>query len=616
MVAKYVEATAIDPASMLSNLKSFLQSYPEWNDYNFDGGTLSMVLTLLAQNTYYGALYDNMVYNEAHIDSAQLRDSIVSRAKLLGFVPRSAKSAKIYADIYVYPDNNPTTVVMERGTRFRSTYKSRDYYFVATEDTVLFRVGTSSAFKASNVELAEGFILTHRFIYRTNDDPSFTIPNRNVDTDSIKVYVQDTSSSTTREPYTLAEDLSTITGTSQVYYLEENYDGKFRVFFGDGILGKELVDGNMVVIEYRVCAGSEPNGIGTLTLIDTIGGFTDYRIDILGRALGGQELQDQEEIRFHAPRFYEMQNRIVIENDYKEHILAMHSDIEAVTAWGGEKNDPPLYGKVCISMKPFNGFQLTTQRKVDIVNSLKRLNIMSIDPVVIDPVFIYIVPDISMTYDPELTTLTAGQIHAKLATVIQNFEMDNLKRFERNFYHGQFIKTLTSADPAVVDVATQVNIHKRFSPTRNASFTYNVNFHQALDHPYEGYGSITGTTGFFMPDSSEVMYMDDDGRGTLRIFFKRADGTKTYYSNNAGTIDYAKGELRLINFAPSAYRGDEMKVAVRPKVKSVMSIRNEILVLSDVTLAMIQKSTPSNVFQALVTTDGISLTQTVTGINV
>jgi len=603
----YIRATEIDSSSIYNNLKTFLRSFEGFEDYNFDAGTLGMLLSILGQNTYYGALYDNFVMNEAFIDSSQLRDSTVSQAKLVGYVPRSAKSAKMYVNLTVTPDDNPDYVTMARGTRFSVKFNNDEYFFVSTKDVVFSRQNNGS-WLATNVELAEGFILTHRFVYSSVDRASFTIPNQNVDTDSILVSVQESASSTEKTDYKVLSDLSRIDGDSTVFYVEEDLDQKFRVYFGDGVLGKALSDGNLVIIEYRVCRGSVANYISSVTLVDTIDGYTDVLLSVVARATGGQDIETQESVRFHAPRYYSVQNRVVVEDDYTEILTEQFSDIDSIATWGGQKNDPPLFGKTCIAVKPVTAMRFTNQRKLDMIAALKRLNVMSIDPVIFDPTFTYLQPSISVEYDPSLTVLTTAGIFSKVQTIVQAYETDHLSKFLRSFAHSKFLKAIDDSDSSIITTTVSLNIQKRITPLLNTVATYTVDFNQALYHPYDGYLPILKTTGLYISSSADMHYLDDDGRGNIRLY-KRIGGVATYVQDKVGTINYTTGKIVINRIALSAIYGTELKFSVVPQSQNVVSQQQNILLFSDTNLTIYNYGYSIPIQKGEIVTNGTTLSQ-------
>lgn len=611
MVAKFIKATELDPQNIYQNLKSFYQSNTAWADYNFDGGTLGMLMSLLAQNAYYHGLYSNMQANEQFIDSAQLRDSVVSHAKPLGYVPRSARSAKMYISLSVTPENSPPSIHMARGTRFRATYANRDYYFVTTQDVVLNNDGTGT-YVATGVELAEGFVLTHRYVYN-GGEPVFVIPNQNVDTSSIIVYVQETPQTSDRVLYTRFEDLSKVDGETTIYYLEEDISGLYQIRFGDGVLGKALQPNNFITIEYRVCSADAPNGISVVTLVDTIGGYTNPVITIESIASGGQLPQSTESIRFHAPWFFQRQNRLVIKQDFHDHVLNMFSDIEAIATWGGEENDPPLYGRTCLALKPFNGFRLTNARKQEIVNALQELNVMAIRPVIFDPTFLYIQPTISVTYDPTKTILSAAAIHQKVVDVALAYEQSELIKFQGVFYLSNFITAVGAADNSILGVEITLLIQKRFLPFLNSVGTYSIAFNQPL-HTHEGVNHpIVSSTGFYLSGYTQQMFFDDDGHGNIRIYYN-SGGTKIYINEKAGTIDYNTGKIIINRFNPIALNGDEIKVAVRPRINTVTAVRNQMLLFSDGVVTVYEQGFTTPRFAGSFTSVGGAMTQYETGI--
>ena len=375
--------TELDFDSIKENLKTFLKSQDEFDSYNFEGSGLNVLMNLLAYNTHYNAYLANMVHNEAFLDSAVKRSSVVSRAKMLSYLPRSIKSAKAYVDIIASnPPGLPTYLTLDKYTQFSGDVNGTTFSFINLNPITITPINGVYAFR--NVELVEGYSYVNTFT-SVNPGPQekFEIPNVNIDTDTLRVTVQNSTSDSTTVVYTLAEDITTVGSTSTVYYLEENYKGKYEIFFGDGILGNKLSAGNIIRVEYVITNGPAANIASninqTFTLNTPATQLGVVSVTTLQNSIGGAEAETIENIKFNAPRNFISQGRAVTAEDYNSILRTIGGNIESVATWGGEESTPPQYGKVFISLKPYTGYQITnTQKEVIKREILRQRNIVSI----------------------------------------------------------------------------------------------------------------------------------------------------------------------------------------------------------------------------------------------
>lgn len=566
------------------SLKAFLKAKSKLKDYNYEGSTLSILLDILAYANYQSGFYANMTTNEGFLDTAVLRDSVVSRAKALSYTPRSAKSARATLRVTVVPNDTPDFVTIRKGTKFEAILDSQRYLFEVEADTII--APTDGVF-IGDVTIAQGITVTERYPVSGDAPHRFVLLNADIDTDSLLVQVRPSADSTQSTTYSRAYDITDVRTEDTSYFLEGDRDNRFAIQFGDDVIGRALQPGEVVVVSYRVTEGSLVNGVGTFAALNDMGGYNAFSFRTIARATGGQDIQTTESIRYHAPRFWEMQNRLVTTPDYETFIKANHSDIQALAVWGGDENVPPIYGKVFISAKPFNGFTLPQYKKDAIFASCENFNVQSIEPVIVDPTFLYVVPSVRAFFDPTVTTLTAGSIHSKVAQALIAFEENKLGLFKQRFRSAEFVTYLQAADPSITNVEVDTTLQKRFTPTLNARFTYTIKFNQAIDHPVDGNpAAVVASSGFTLPAYSQTMYLDDDGSGRIRVFYRNAAGDKIFVDRSAGTIDYDTGEIKIRNFSPSSYVGSEMKIAVVPRYQSYLPINNQIILLADATVAV------------------------------
>ena len=383
MASNKLIVSDFDFDSVKANLKTFLQNQPEFSDYNFEGSGFAVLLDTLAYNTHYLGFNANMFVNESYLDSADIRKNVVALAKAIGYTPSSVRAPMAEVDITI---NNASgsSVLMNKGTTFTSSVDGTGYNFLTNEDITI--TPSAGVYKFSNVKLYEGTLVTFKYTVDSSDaDQKFLIQNVNADTSTLKVTVQNSISDSTLTTYSLATGLRGINDESKIYFLQETDNGKFEVYFGDGVIGKKLEDGNIVILEYIVTNKLEANGASTFELGSNIGGFSNVTITTKSNAQGGSEAETKESIRYNAPLQYTSQDRAVTATDYESIVKTLYPNALSVSAWGGEDDETPVYGVVKISIKAASGSTLTEATKNSIVKGLIPYNVASVRPEIVDP---------------------------------------------------------------------------------------------------------------------------------------------------------------------------------------------------------------------------------------
>ena len=577
--------TSIDFDNIKTNLKTFLSSQGQLKDYDFESSTMSVLLDVLSYNTYYQSIYTNMVANEMFLDSAQLRNNIVSRAKMLGYTPRSAQGASATIQLNVTPSTSVDSLTVAKNTSFTSTIDGTDYTFVTPEQSTILNVGGTYS---ANVVIKEGTPLTHRFTVSTANPVKYIIPNDNVETGSLAVQVQVSSSNTSANVYSQASNITTVDNNSPVYFIHENVDGKYELTFGDGILGNSLQDGNIVIVDYRTVNGAVTNGANTFVSPDTIAGEANFSVTVQGNASGGAAKESDTSIKFNAPKNFASQNRAVTINDYKSIITSENGDVQNVSVWGGEQNDPPQYGKVYIAAKPVTGATLSSARKTQITESLKDRQVQSIEAEFVDPTYLYITPTCQVYYDPKTTTLSAGEILTKVKNQITSFESSTLNNYNTEFLFSAFTKAIDNSDTAITDNSTSVSMQQRINHTIGSGVTYTLLFNNAIFNPHAGHNYVVSSNSFTF--NGLTQFYDDDGNGNIRIYYL-SSGIRTVTDATAGTVDYQSGKIVLTNFNPTAISGDVLKITAAPASNRIKPVRAQIPLIADTTIKMIRTDT-------------------------
>lgn len=581
----------LDFNSVKDQFKEYMKTQSEFMDYNFEGSTLNVLFDILGYNTYMNNFYLNMVANESFIDTAVLRSSIVSKAKALNYIPRSAKSASMTVRVKIIPNNSPSVIIIPEGRIFSTSYENNTYYFV-TDKSYSVSPDEQGVF-IQDIELKEGNYLTHTYVYDIDNPVNFYIPNSNVDISSIKVKIKSNSTTTNVTEYSRVDDITTLNPDSTVYYLEEDINGQYRVFFGDNLLGKSLTNQNVVIIEYRTCSGTKPNQINSITINDwlaydsanNLNRYTPSSISVTIPAIGGLDKESESSIKFNAPRNYTLQNRCVTTNDYIQFIKQNYPDIQSLNVWGGEDNVPPVYGRCFISAKPYDGYTLTLIKKNEIISQIKKRNVLSIEPIFADPTFIFVNPTVNVKYSSIATTLSADGVKNKIVQKIIDYENNDLSIFENSFKYSKFLQLIDSSDTSISSNETSVTFEKRFVPFLNSNVLYTIQFDTRIHRPFDGYTGSVSSSGFTTTLSNETSYIDDDGHGVLRLYYL-SNGNRLYLNSNIGTLDYTSGKFVINGIIITDYSGDSISIYIDPENNDYVPVRNQIILISNTKITM------------------------------
>ena len=575
----------LDFNDIKSNLKRFLQSQSQFQDYDFEGSGLSILIDILSYNTHYMAYLANMSTNELYLDSADIRNNIVSLAKMLGYTPNSPRAPRASINVVVN-NGSGTSITMAKGTTFVSNVNGTSYQYLTNEDITTTPV--DGVYTFSNVALYEGTLVKFKYtVDETDVDQKFVIPSANADTSTLKVIVQNSASDTTSATYSLSSGYSGVSSTTQAYFIQETTDGKFEVYFGDGVTGQKLVNGNVVILEYVVTNKEVSNGANTFDLQGSVGGFTDVTITTNSNSQGGAEAEDNESVKFNAPLNFAAQDRAVTTTDYETLVKGIYPNALSVSAWGGEDDETPRYGIVKIAIKAASGSTLTDQTKLDIVNGLKKYNVASVKPEIVDPETTSILLTSNIKYDAKSTTKSATTLKSDVINTITTYNTGTLQKFDGVFRHSKLTGLIDNTDASILSNITTLKIRKNFTPIINTATKYDIYFRNALYNPHSGHNSAAGgilaSTGFKVAsDATNEMFLDDDGNGNVRMYYL-VSGVKTYANSTQGTIDYATGQvtLNLLNIASiSNIRGASstvIELTVQPASNDVIPVRDQIV---------------------------------------
>jgi hypothetical protein len=503
-----LKVAELDFDAIKTNLKGFLKSQSEFSDYDFEGSGLSVLLDILAYNTHYMGYYLNMVSNEMFIDTAVKRSSVVSHAKLLGYVPRSRIAAKATIDLTITPvaNDSNSAVTIPRFTRFVSESKDGiNYVFVNPAARVVSKNTSTGLFFVDNLEIKEGQPNAITFTYDSSTNPKqyFELPDIGIDTSTIQVTVQRSVENANQESYILAQDATDVDENAAVYYLEENKNGKYQIYFGDNVVGKALTDQNIVIVSYVITTGSPANSLKEFKPLDTILNGATVSVSLQSESTAGAPEEDIERIRFTAPKAFISQNRAVTKNDYIALINRDYPYFEAVNVWGGEENDPPVYGKVFFTAKPLGGYEITVTETEFVKNSiLKPFSVLTVTPEYVEADYNYLNIQAEVNYDPTKTNKAATEIQAGVINAIKVFAQQNLDTFNSSFKVSQLARAIDDSDQSITSNDIGIVIEKRFAPDITRTSSYTLDFGAEL---------VQGTTSQRLISSPSFKYLDAEG---------------------------------------------------------------------------------------------------------
>lgn len=505
-MADRLNVTELDFDLIKNNLKEFLRQQSEFEDYDFEGSGLSVLLDILAYNTHYNAYYLNMLVNESFLDSALLRNSVVSHAKKIGYVPRSFSAPVAIINLTVETnDATPGTLTLPKGYTFYSEQiDGVSYRFVTIDNYTVSKTGTQYVF--NNISIYQGELLSYTFTnsYSSNPKQLFTIPSNTIDTSTLIVSVRQSIANTTSIIYERSEDVLNISSDSEIYFLQEGKNGNYDIYFGDDIIGKKIPDGGIVSVNFLSTLGIEGNGANNFVASSPISGYSNIAIDEIKSASGGSVRETVDQIKFAAPLSLLSQNRAVTKNDYIRLIQQKYPQFEAVNVWGGEENEPPVYGKVFVSAKPKLGFEMTqTEKEFVRDNILKQISILTVTPEIVDIDYNYL-KVISKVYFNKSKYVggTKSQLEAAIKTVIQNYTQTNLNKFNSYFQYSGLETAIDAYDRSIVSNEIELFVAKKFRPDLLNSNNYVLDFGIELKR---------GTTNDNFYSSPDFTILDEEG---------------------------------------------------------------------------------------------------------
>ena len=609
-----INITDLDFDQVSTSLKEYLKGQSTLKDYEFEGSNLAILTDLLAYSAHTSAFNANMVASEMFLDTAQIRKNVVSRAKELGYTPSSRTASKAVFDLTVnnpsVAGSTPDSLSILRGHQFTTVYDGTSYTFISLDDKTI--TAKDGIFMFDDLEVHQGKLATD--VYRYNSQVSnqrFPILNSNVDTSSITINI---TSNNVVTAWTRAGDLTDVKSTSTVFYLQENDDGLFEVYFGDGVIGKEPIDSDEISISYLVTDDTHANGAKIFSMATSINGNSDVSFTNTISASGGKDIETPDQIKFSASKFYTSQNRLVTVQDYKAKLQDLYPGADSISVWGGEDADPIQYGKVYCSIKPSQySNNLTTAEKTQLKNDLSKLSILTVRPEVVDSEILQILVTTDFKYDPTKTSLTKSALETLVRASIIAYDNDNLSGFDTLFRHSPISNKIDSVETSVLSNITKIKLRKNKPSTVDGTASgYTLDFGNALYNPHTGHNSAAGgiltTTGFKLSGDDTEYFFDDDGSGNVRRFYL-SGSTRVYKDNTAGTITYTTGKITVnsMTLASTTNTDNSIDFTVIPDSYDVISVRNQLL---DITASEISVTGVTDTVASGETSAGVGYTTT------
>tara|TARA_B100000945_G_scaffold167337_1_gene134132 strand:+ start:2469 stop:4283 length:1815 start_codon:yes stop_codon:yes gene_type:complete len=587
----YVQVANLDFTEIKSSLKEYLRSNSDFTDYDFEGSTLSTLLDVLAYNTYYTAFNANMVVNEAFLESATLRDNVVSLAKQIGYLPKSSVSPTAVLNInadFSTQNNIPSIVKMPRGSQFLTRINGTTYSFITAKDYVV-GLNSQSVAEFQDVEIKEGNYVIETFTFNSAIPQRFILQNSGIDTSTLKVTVRPTFNSTSVVEYRLADNIIGFDGTSQVFFLQEGEDERYEIIFGDGILGKKLDSNNYIEVSYITTNGSAANAARVFSygavLEDQVGG-NDYAPTIslttTTAASGGESLETVDSIKRNAPKFFNTQNRAVTADDYESIIRRIFPAIADIVCFGGEDASPPEYGKVKIVVKPSYATKLSAYTKNLISTDLKKYAVVSVTPEIVDPSITYVELNSNIYYNKSKTTLNESELKAAVINSLTTYRStSDLEKFNGRFKYSRIVGIIDATDESITSNETEIKLRKDFIPVLNTVTQYEICYQNVVKSGCSN--PSVQSSGFVVAGyPSDIVYLADDQKGNVYLY-KIDPTTQNRFVLNAqqGTIDYGKGEVMLnrLNIIKGTYDDERIELRVSPTNKDIYAYREAYLSL-------------------------------------
>lgn len=577
--------TNLDFDGIKQSIKEYLRTTSDFKDFDFDGSNLSTLIDILAYNTYYNGYYLHMVANEMFLDTAVLKESVLARAKELNYVPRSATSARATVSLSIQAaSGTPATIEVPKGTLFTTSVNGQTFTFTTMGTYQALPVGGN--YIVSDVEICEGDIMSYTYDPHNVSDPEkYVIPNDNVDVTSLAVKVQTSTDDLSTTTFTKATSIIDITEESNVYFIEPYTGNQYRIVFGDGVLGKALRGGNLVIVEYTITNGTESNGADAFTYSEGISGAGSVSVTTTSNAAGGLFEESVESIKFNAPRSYAAQERAVTATDYATLVGQQFPHFKSIRAYGGEEETPPQFGKVFVTIRPQAGEVLSQSERNRVITFLKGRSVVGISTVIKDPNYVYVKVDYNFAYDPNNTSRTGGAITDIIQDEIISFSDNELGKFNTKLRSSRLVRKLEEQDKSILSSTIDFSMIKRLTPRLRTTNSFNINFNNPIYRPDTGHevhaGHTSSVTSTFFTVGGRQSRLIDDGSGSLTVQATKNDGSTEIINRDAGTVDYDTGEIVISKLQIDDISNGFFSIHAQPAKDDIVPATNQILLIDD-----------------------------------
>ena len=582
----YTQVANLDFEDIKATLKDYIRGQTDFTDYDFEGSALANLIDVLAYNTYYTAFNTNMVVNELFIDSATLRDNVVSIAKQLGYRPKSATSPTAYVSFtvtYSTPTSD-TELILKKGTGFISSYDNNIYQYVTPVDVKAQVANNVATF--TNVPIIEGSQVVQNFVVNNSlKSQRFILDNKNIDTNTISVKVLPTGGSFS-EPYLVADNILGVDGNSKVFFLDEIEDGRYEILLGDGVLGRKLEDQSTISVSYMTTSGPESNGVSTFVFTGVLenpngvspASFTTSITSSVA-STGGEEMESTQKIKYTAPKSYGTQDRAVTSQDYEAIVRKVYPATSDIIIFGGEDQVPPEYGKVFIALKPNDASYLTSLTKQKIIADLKQYVVASVEPKIVDPSILFVEMTSKIYYNGSATDQTPTQIRDKVIGNVQSYlDTSDTEKFNGKFRYSKMVGVIDDSDNTINSNLTAITMRKDFYPQLNSTFYYEVCFQNSFDKDCDE--PVLSSTGFRVTEYPNFdVYVEDRDSKIVLYTLDSVTGEKVVLDKEVGDIDYVSGELKMYNLTiiKGSFFDNRISVRVKPLSNDIKALREVYL---------------------------------------
>lgn len=590
----------LDHETLKRNLITFLQSQNNIQDYDYTGSNMNTQLDVLAYNTFLNNFYLQMVSNEMFLDTAQIRDSIISHAKELNYVPRSAQGAVAYVDVTVVPFDTPSSINMDKYTKFNTSIAGVSYTFSTQEDIIIQPSSDNSGntvYKASNVAIYEGDLITEYFNVNTTNNFIISVSNEEADMRHLTVNVIESNTSSVSTLWSRATTLFGLDDSSTSYFIEPARSNKYNITFGDGIFGLKPSVGNIVEVKYRVVSGVAGNNGKVFTSSQSIDGYSNTVVTTAVNSTGGMTIESLADTKKLAPKAFQVQERAVTSSDYEILVQQQFPEVESVLAFGGEELTPPKFGKVILAVDLTNADGVPDSKKADIKSFLKKRTPVSVDVEVISPDFMFIDTVMEVSYNVATTTDSAETIKSKAINALVAYANSEINTFNAVWRNSKATAAVDAADSSIISTQLSNRPYIKINPSTNLT-SYKLEFNNALQP--DSQLSITTRTDLYEPavqstlfsyGTSSVAFFIDDGVGNLSIVRSDNGSTYTILKRVGGTIDYSTGQVNILPIAITDYIGTAIKMFTNTESRDIRTSKQSILQLNseDVTVSVVQE---------------------------